>query len=141
MRPYGQQPTRLLCPQDSLGKNTGVGAQVEPMGNTANNLVYSLSFVLSRQQICLYFYGESYIFQLVYKQQHRVIPFGLSLQGFGERRRKPKHLEHQCGWTKLPIASWEVPLLAGSPAQRHVLSQVTLMVFSHFKAIEKNWDA
>ena len=22
---YGQQPTRLLCPQDSLGKNTGVG--------------------------------------------------------------------------------------------------------------------
>ena len=22
--PYGQQPTRLLCPQDSLGKNTGM---------------------------------------------------------------------------------------------------------------------
>ena len=22
--PYGQQPTRLLCPQDSLGKNIGV---------------------------------------------------------------------------------------------------------------------
>ena len=25
MRPYGQQPTRLLRPQDSLGKNSGVG--------------------------------------------------------------------------------------------------------------------
>jgi hypothetical protein len=25
MRPYGQQPTRLLCTQDSPGKNTGVG--------------------------------------------------------------------------------------------------------------------
>ena len=25
VRPYGQQPTRLLCPWDSLGKNTGVG--------------------------------------------------------------------------------------------------------------------
>ena len=25
LRPYGQQPTMLLCPQDSLGKNTGVG--------------------------------------------------------------------------------------------------------------------
>ena len=25
LQPYGQQPTRLLCPQDSLGKNTGVG--------------------------------------------------------------------------------------------------------------------
>ena len=25
MQPYGQQPTRLLFPQDFLGKNTGVG--------------------------------------------------------------------------------------------------------------------
>ena len=25
VRLYGQQPTRLLCPRDSLGKNTGVG--------------------------------------------------------------------------------------------------------------------
>ena len=25
LRPHRQQPTRLLCPQDSLGKNTGVG--------------------------------------------------------------------------------------------------------------------
>ena len=27
VRPYGQQPTRLLCPPDSLDKNTGVGCQ------------------------------------------------------------------------------------------------------------------
>ena len=27
MRPYGQQPTRLLCPWDSLGKNIGVGCR------------------------------------------------------------------------------------------------------------------
>ena len=26
--PYGQQPTRLLCPRDSLGKNTGVGCHL-----------------------------------------------------------------------------------------------------------------
>ena len=26
-RPYGQQPTRLLCSWNSLGKNTGVGCQ------------------------------------------------------------------------------------------------------------------
>ena len=25
MRPYGRQPTRLLCPWDSLGRNTGAG--------------------------------------------------------------------------------------------------------------------
>ena len=30
VRPYGQQPTRLLCPQDSLGKNTGVGGHFLP---------------------------------------------------------------------------------------------------------------
>ena len=28
MRPYGQQPTRLLCSQDSLDKNTGVGCHL-----------------------------------------------------------------------------------------------------------------
>ena len=28
VRRYGQPPTRLLCPQDSLGKNTGVGCHV-----------------------------------------------------------------------------------------------------------------
>ena len=27
LRPHRQQPTRLLCPQDSLGKNTGVGCR------------------------------------------------------------------------------------------------------------------
>ena len=27
MQPYGQQPTSLLCPQDSLGKDTGVGCR------------------------------------------------------------------------------------------------------------------
>jgi len=25
VQPHGQYPTRLLCPQDSLGKNTGMG--------------------------------------------------------------------------------------------------------------------
>ena len=28
VRRYGQPPTRLLCPQDSLGKNTGVGCHL-----------------------------------------------------------------------------------------------------------------
>ena len=28
LQPYGQQPTRLLCPRDSPGKNTGVGCHV-----------------------------------------------------------------------------------------------------------------
>ena len=32
LRPYGQQPTRLLCPQDSLGKNTGVGCHFLLLG-------------------------------------------------------------------------------------------------------------
>ena len=28
LRPYGQQPTRLLCPWDFLGNNTGAGLQL-----------------------------------------------------------------------------------------------------------------
>ena len=28
VRPHRRQPTRLLCPQDSLGRNTGVGCHV-----------------------------------------------------------------------------------------------------------------
>ena len=30
VQPHGQQPTKLLCPQDSLGKNTGVGCHFLP---------------------------------------------------------------------------------------------------------------
>ena len=29
VRPYGQQPNRLLCPQDSAGKNTGVSCFID----------------------------------------------------------------------------------------------------------------
>ena len=32
VRPYGQQPTNLLCPWDSLGKNTGVGCHFLLLG-------------------------------------------------------------------------------------------------------------
>jgi len=41
MRPHGQQPTRLLCPWDSPGKNNGVGCHFllhnmpASLGNTA----------------------------------------------------------------------------------------------------------
>ena len=41
VRPHGQQPTRLLCPQDSPGKNTGVGChfllQINPKVATNQN--------------------------------------------------------------------------------------------------------
>ena len=46
VRPYGQQPTRLLHPQDSLGKNTGVGChfllqvpvyETKPKRNSSQN--------------------------------------------------------------------------------------------------------
>ena len=34
MRPYGQQPTRLLCPRNFLCKNTGVGCHFLPPSYT-----------------------------------------------------------------------------------------------------------
>ena len=33
VRPYGLQPTRLLCPWDTAGKNTGVGCHALLQGN------------------------------------------------------------------------------------------------------------
>lgn len=33
MRPYGLQPARLVCPWDSLGKNTEVGCHALPSWN------------------------------------------------------------------------------------------------------------
>ena len=48
VRPYGQQPTRLCHPQDSLGKNTGVGCQF--LLHT-NRLVSKSKKSLSRAQL------------------------------------------------------------------------------------------
>ena len=45
---YGQQPTRLLCPQDSLGKNTGVGCHVL-LQNLISNLTGLWSCLLRFQ--------------------------------------------------------------------------------------------
>ena len=35
LRPYAQQPSRLLCPWDSPGKNTAVGCQCPPLGRSS----------------------------------------------------------------------------------------------------------
>ena len=49
--PYGQQPSRPLCPWDSLGKNTGVGChfllQVLMLLSVKNCLVLSLFLILT----------------------------------------------------------------------------------------------
>ena len=39
MRPHRQQPTRLLCPWDSLGKNTGVGCHFLLHGIWSHNFM------------------------------------------------------------------------------------------------------
>ena len=33
VKPYGMQPTSLLCPWDSPGKNSGVGCHFLPLGD------------------------------------------------------------------------------------------------------------
>ena len=47
VRPYGQEPTRLLCPQDSPGKNTGVGCHFLLHHSYMHicNCVYGVSFL------------------------------------------------------------------------------------------------
>ena len=45
VQPYAQQPTRLLCPQDSLGKNTGVGCHFLLPGLLhCRQILYCLSY-------------------------------------------------------------------------------------------------
>ena len=56
VQPYGQQPTRLLCTWDSLGKNTGVGCQfllhivphstLKTCSHSSLQKQFSLSFVI-----------------------------------------------------------------------------------------------
>ena len=47
----GQQPTRLLCPHNSLGKSTGVGChfllQAEPQGDLIKSLISELNIRMS----------------------------------------------------------------------------------------------
>ena len=50
VRPHGLQPTRLLCPWDSPGKNTGVGCQTLTKGHIHNWALFPLwlsCFILS----------------------------------------------------------------------------------------------
>ena len=56
VQPYGQQPTRLLCTRDSLGKNTGVDCQfllhivphstLKTCSHSSLQKQFSLSFVI-----------------------------------------------------------------------------------------------
>ena len=50
VRPHRQQPTRLLCPKDSLGKNIGVGCH----------------FLLQYNYICIYIYMCVCVYVYVY---------------------------------------------------------------------------
>ena len=47
MPPYGQQPTRLFCPQDSLGKNTGMGCHFLLQWKTERRFLISLEIKLT----------------------------------------------------------------------------------------------
>ena len=42
---YNMLPTRLLCPRDSPGKNTGVGCQCPPLGDLPNPGIESTSLM------------------------------------------------------------------------------------------------
>ena len=54
MRPHRQQPTRLLCPWDSPGKNTGVGCHflLQCMKVKSENEVTQSSLTLSDTKDC-----------------------------------------------------------------------------------------
>ena len=52
VRPYGQQPTRPLCPQDSLGKNTGVGGSHFLLQNDSHKKSTGTSLEVQSLKLC-----------------------------------------------------------------------------------------
>ena len=50
VRPHEQQPTRLLCPQDSPGKNTGVGCRISVQQE--GEPLLTLGSLLRRRPLC-----------------------------------------------------------------------------------------
>ena len=56
LQPHGLQPTRLLCPRDSPGKNTGVGyhSLLQEIFLTQGLILYRLSHQQSPKFLCLF---------------------------------------------------------------------------------------
>ena len=61
LRPYGLYPTRLLCPWDSPGKNTGVGchALLQGIFPTQGSNLHLLCLLRCRQILYLLSHQES----------------------------------------------------------------------------------
>ena len=55
LRPHGPRPTRLLCPRDSPGKNTGVGCHFLPV------IKYEVGEVVA--QLCLTVTSQTVAYQ------------------------------------------------------------------------------
>ena len=76
LRPHELQPTRLLCPWDSPGKNTGVGCRallqgIFPTQRSSPGLPHCRRILncLSHQgspYICVYIYTHTRIYVIVY---------------------------------------------------------------------------
>ena len=103
MQLYGQRPTRLLCPQDSLGKNTGVVAS----GNWY--LIH-----LGREKLLLSIPG-AFLFQwlnwTVIKGNKTQEEWGGQVRGI---RRVRNHLEHSPGPDDQEAKPWVPPGLLPS---------------------------
>ena len=72
VRPHGQQPTRLLCPRDSLGKNTGVGCHCLLHMYIYNYIVYIYIYKLN------YIYIYTHIYNLIWDFEDLVEYFSRS---------------------------------------------------------------
>ena len=90
LRPHGLQPTRLFCPWDSPGKNTGVGCHCFSRGSSSvhmsipisqfsphfpplgvHRLVFYVRVYISALQITLFTQGIRILFHISLPQEHR----------------------------------------------------------------------
>ena len=74
MRPYGLKPTRLLCPWDSPGKNTGVGccAIFQGIFLTQGSNLYHLGLTCTGRQV-LYHWATREAARPLHRQRRNIL--------------------------------------------------------------------
>ena len=79
LQPYGLQPTRLLCPWDSLGKNTGVGSHFLLQG----------IFPTQGSHPCLLL-GRWILYHLATREAQQLYEVGIFISIVQTRKRRPQ---------------------------------------------------
>ena len=106
--PHGLQPTRLLCPWNFPGKNTGVGLPCPSLGNLPNPGIKPVSPAV---QVDFFFYcGDTHIGLEIKHWQEQLIFLYLNPTLTSHSSLCPLTMSHMslflCGWSHLHLGRY-----------------------------------